>query len=114
MPGRPRDDHAHLVATRLSGAGGYEPGSIETQRERDLPLSDVTKIEAALDAAQFDELPPRTMGGLDGAEWIVERAKHGTYRIVARWSPGEDDPFARACNLFLALAGRDLVVGHVY
>lgn len=107
-------DHAHLVATRLSGAGGYAPGTIETQRERDLPLSDIAKVEAALDAAQFDKLPPRTLGSLDGAQWIIERAKNGTYRIVDHWSPEPDDPFTRACNLFLDLAGRDLVVGQVY
>lgn len=55
--------------------------------------------------------------GADGAQWIIERAKDGEYRMVDRWSPessGPDAAFRRACETFLALAGEDLVTGDVY
>ncbi len=107
----------HLVATRLTGDGGYDPGTIDVHRERDLSRSELDRIEAALRAADFDVTPPRAEMGHDGAQWILERAQGGKYRLVERWSPGLDAKqaaFAAACDVFLDLAGRDIVTGRVY
>jgi hypothetical protein len=53
------------------------------------------------------------LGGTDGAQWIVERAKNGRYRMV-RWSPEQNEAFVAACDVFLDLAGRDIVEGPIY
>ena len=65
--------------------------------------------------------PTENVMGNDGAQWVIERAKAGAYRLVERWSPtydaasaAENAGFVRACDLFLDLAGRDLVTGNVY
>ena len=102
----------HLFATRLGGQGGYEPGTIETHRERTLGKSDVARIETALAAASFDTTPTEGELGHDGAQWVIERAKAGQYRLVERWSPddtGKHPAFLAACNVFIDLAGRDLL-----
>lgn len=111
------DGGAHLVAMRLSGEGGYEPGVVEVWRERALAASDWDRVEAALLDAGFETIPMKAGLGADGAQWIIERAKDGEYRMVDRWSPessGPDAAFRRACETFLALAGEDLVTGDVY
>ena len=101
----------HLHATRLSGSGGYDPGTIEAHRERTLGKSDVARIETALAAASFDTTPTEGEMGHDGAQWVIERAKAGQYRLVERWSPDitkTSPAFVAACDVFIDLAGRDL------
>jgi hypothetical protein len=108
---------AHLVVTRLSGSGGYEPGDVELRRERDLGRADVQRIESALADADYDTTPAEGEAGMDGAEWIIERAAAGNYRLVERWSPAPTGPsasFRAACEVFLELAGRDVITGDVY
>jgi hypothetical protein len=114
-------DHGHLVVTRLSGNGGYDPGTVDAKRERDLTAAEWKRVEDAIAAASFDTTATEGAMGNDGAQWIIERAKPGAYRLVERWSPTYDAAsaaknaaFVRACDLFLDLAGRDLVTGDVY
>ena len=102
----------HLFATRLGGQGGYDPGTIEAHRERTLGKSDIARIESALDAASFDTAATEGDMGNDGAQWVIERAKAGQYRLVERWSPDvtkTSPAFLAACNVFIDLAGRDLL-----
>lgn len=112
------EDAMRLVATRLSGAGGYEPGIVESRTERVLTAQEWRRLEEALAEAVFDTTPAtRATLGADGAQWIVERAQDGCYRMVERWSPepaGADAAFRSACEAFLALAGEQFVTGDVY
>jgi hypothetical protein len=109
--------NARLFATRLSGDGGYDPGKVDVHRERDLETTAIHRVEAAFSAASFDRIDVEGKMGADGAQWVLERAKDGVYRLVERWSPHDNAEYAefvRACDLFLDLAGRDLVTGDVY
>lgn len=106
-----------LVAIRLSGEGGYEPGHVALRIERGVDEADWRRVETALEAARFDAPPPETIFGADGAQWIVERSRNGEYRMVDRWSPELEGPhadFRNACEAFLALAGEGLVIGSIY
>ncbi len=108
---------AHLAATRLTGDGGYDPGKVDVHRERDLTESEWQGLESAIAAASFDTIETQAEMGHDGAQWIIERSKDAHYRLVERWSPqttGKHVTFRRACEVFLDLAGRDLVTGDVY
>lgn len=110
-------ERVSLVATRLSGEGGYEPGTIAARVERTLAVADWLGIEDALDLARFDAPPIREGFGADGAQWIVERARNGNWRMVERWSPDRPGPhadFRRACEAFLGLVGDEFVTGDVY
>jgi hypothetical protein len=108
---------AHLVATRLSGDGGYDPGHVELHRERDLVAADVARIVSALAGADYDTIATYGPAGRDGAQWILERAMSDRYRLVDRWTPKPNDAgakFRAACEVFLDLAGRDIVTGDLY
>jgi hypothetical protein len=81
--------------------------------ERPLSLAEWDHIDALLAEASFDTMPldDRDEAGLDGEQWIVERARSGTYRLVSRWSPRvtKSNPgYRRACEAMLALAGPDV------
>lgn len=106
-----------LIGLRLTGQGGYEPGRIDLRVERELESADWRRIEIALEVARFEAPPADPRLGADGAQWIVERARGGDYRMLERWSPdsvGAHADFRAACEMFLALAGSDLVDGDVY
>jgi hypothetical protein len=107
-----------MIAIRLNGMGGYDPGTIDLRRERELNAGEWDHIEQALQAAKFDTLPQtETTLGADGAKWILESAKSGKYRLIERWSPdavGRDAEFRRACEAILEVAGTDLVTGPRY
>jgi hypothetical protein len=77
-----------LVAKELSGAGGYEPGSIKRQISRQLSPVEVRQVtEAMAKASPFGEPPLNCELGNDGSEWMLERAESGGYEYASRWSP---------------------------
>jgi hypothetical protein len=110
-----------VIVTKISdGAGGYKPGKLETSATVEASKRDVGEVLRGLrkldfwsmptEPAQVDtqagkrgsvpsvvELPP-----VDGAQWILEGAKDGSYHVVDRWSPGNDD-YAQECKLLLRL-----------
>jgi hypothetical protein len=107
-----------LTAVRLGGHGGYAPGKQTLRRARMVSDAEWATLEARLAHAKYATLPTRSdRVGFDGAQWIVESSRHGTYKVVERWSPeldGPDAAYRAACEYFIALAGTDIVVGHVY
>lgn len=80
--------NSRLVAKQLSGKGGYAPGSISKQLDRQLSLKEEKAVELALARTQVLNLPPKLCDmGLDGAEWIIEAVDGKGYHFVERWSP---------------------------
>ena len=75
-----------LVAVELTGAGGYEPGTI--LRRDSLRLDSLTwkALVTPLRRAEFWD-PDSSRVGLDGAEWIVEAVTRGQLFAVKQWSP---------------------------
>jgi hypothetical protein len=97
-----RDDgRQHLVAKRLSGAGGYEPGTVDETVERDLTAEESRALSALLAGLDLQSLAPSECGppGLDGAVWLFETASNGDYRLYKRRSPGSGE--IRELGLFL-------------
>jgi hypothetical protein len=87
------DGTSRLTTKIASGAGGYAPGELIqndavalTKEQTDLFLEKLEK-NAFWKLASRDE----TRMGVDGAQWILEGAKDGTYRIVDRWSPKDGE-----------------------
>lgn len=83
-----------LVATHLSGQGGYGPGNIDQHIERPLRADEAATLQAALtEAALFPPskpeapLPECAPFGSDGAEWVIEVVDSGGYHFTKRWSP---------------------------
>lgn len=87
-----------LIAKRLSGQGGYDPGKLKTEKRQRLHLWDWNRLLDLLKEAGFWELPylekepePNEKGEmticLDGSEWVIEGVKNGQYHVVNRYCP---------------------------
>ncbi len=98
-----------LTATRLSGAGGYDPGLPEENAggvvHKVLTKDEERRFERLLAAASnLKQRPIDCTMGTDGWQWILESADGGTYRYVNRWSP-ERGPEKALGVFMLSLAG---------
>jgi hypothetical protein len=82
------DGSATLTAKQCDGAGGYEPGRLIRNSEIKLSKDFVDKLKLDLDGIEFWTMAPRLdEAGMDGARWIFEGSRLGTYHLVDRWSP---------------------------
>ncbi len=95
----------HLIAKQLSGAGGYEPGSIAHRIDRVLTSDEVGQLQTIVGIAHLTRLEPVTCDrGADGAEWIIETVDAHGYHYVSRWSPTAGE-VRTAGSLLLRLTG---------
>lgn len=86
---REGDDY-RLIAKKMSGAGGYDPGTISRSKEMRLSVQQVAELERLLGDGVFFNQPPNTCAmGFDGSQWIFELASKDGYKMVNRWSPTE-------------------------
>lgn len=93
---RHRDSNTHMIATQLTGRGGYEPGEVGSRTERQLTPQEWAEIERLTAQARFWTLETEAgLRGLDGAQWIVEVSEPGRYHVVDRWSGGELERIGR-------------------
>ena len=103
-----------LIATELTGAGGYEPGGIARRLERSLSAEETAQLAAMITQTDVLELTPSNdcpmidentiIVGADGARWIIEANGSTGYRYVNRWSP-EDGPVRDLGLHLVALTG---------
>lgn len=100
------DGTGSLTAKSASGAGGYDPGRLDSNRTLALDAKRVRQFTAALGRLDFWKLATRDPGppGFDGARWVLEGAKGGRYHVVDRWSP-TGGAFRQAMLDLVALAG---------
>jgi hypothetical protein len=91
-----------LTSKMADGAGGYGPGKLIANSTRDVGPNEVQRVLALIDATGFWKMPAENeTGGLDGAQWIFEGNRHGSYHVIDRWSPQEGP--LRDLGLYLAL-----------
>lgn len=115
-------DRYRLIARRLGGQAGYDPGKLVESKEVLLNVDDSKKLDAHLDAAKIFELATDDkVHGKDGDQWIVETVKDGKYRIMVRWTPSYDTAkrkltrFVGLCDYLISastLAQRPMNRGH--
>ena len=88
------------------GAGGYRPGKLKILRTTMNVSESASALVKDLDSEAFWAVPSHGGPlGCDGAEWIIEGVRDGTYHVVDRWCPK-----GRICTLgtrFLRVAGFD-------
>jgi hypothetical protein len=93
-----------LIARRLDGSGGYEPGKVVERKERKLSDQEATSIRDLLSKAQFWSLQPSNQRiGVDGAQWILEGRREGSYHLWDVWSPERSGPYRDFRELCLEL-----------
>lgn len=85
---QPDAEGVSLVAKRLTGAGGYEPGSLGRSKMVRLTPAEVERVKRA--ARRLFQEPRDTCEiGFDGSQWLFEMVDEDGYRFVKRWSPDD-------------------------
>ena len=103
-----------LRAVRLSGAGGYDPGSVEAEEARYLTDGERQRLNALLVRAEFWDGPdPEYVDPVitDGSRWIIEGARGDAYVVWDIHTPEHDRQFRdfkAAGEYLLSLSGFDL------
>jgi len=100
-----------LTYKELSGSGGRFPGRLVIDRSSVLPSREVRDFLGRLEKADFWRAEFSGERGLDGAEWILEGAKDGRYRVANLWSP-KKGAFREAALSLIELSGKSL--GKIY
>jgi hypothetical protein len=96
---RRRGDEYTLTAKRLTGAGGYEPGTLGAQRERSLSAAQGALLQQWVTDMSFWQMPTREppvqqppgveVVYLDGTVWLLEAVDAHRYHLVDREHPRE-------------------------
>ena len=92
-----------LIAKRLSGHGGYDPGEVAETLERWLTPAEEGKVRAAVSPAQAVDERDCSLT-MDGARWIFESTADGRRRMVHATTP-DDGPLRDVGTVFLDLTG---------
>ena len=84
------DGTSRLTIKITTGAGGYTSGQLARSDTYTLTREKTLWFLGKIEETKFWELPTvdRSRMGTDGAAWVVEGVKDGSYHIVDRWSPG--------------------------
>jgi hypothetical protein len=89
-----KDGTGLLTSKETNGKGGYEPGKLVRDLRATLSREQTRWFLDRVEYSGLWKLPTNQSGviGLDGAQWIIEAVKGGSYHIVDRWSPPAGDP----------------------
>ncbi len=100
-------DRPRLIAVELDGLGGGEPGTVRRRVMRPLTQVEAVDLRRRLTVQNPLALPIGANpcdGGIDGSQWIIERAAGHRYKMVNAWSP-ERGPIHAAGIAMLRLTG---------
>jgi hypothetical protein len=92
------------VVKRLSGRGGYAPGTSDLYWARSLSESEWDAFMMHLEHSEYWLMPKEYPMAQDGAEWILEGYREGRYHVVDRQSP-DDGAYRDACLFLLRQSG---------
>jgi hypothetical protein len=83
------DGTSRLTIKMATGAGGYAAGKLVRSDTYKLTREKTVWFLGKIEENKFWELPSvdRSRIGADGAAWVIEGVKNGSYHVVDRWSP---------------------------
>ncbi|CAL2101779.1 conserved protein of unknown function [Tenacibaculum sp. 190130A14a] len=86
------------------GAGGYEPGKVIINVQKELPLEKWTEFQKIISSINFWDTPTilDEFPGHDGSQWILEGVTEKQYHVVDRWTP-RGTAYAKCCDFLLNL-----------
>ena len=99
---------ADVVVKRLSGNGGYDPGTLLAAKTSSLSVDDAARFRNTVADSAFWSIPTNDLDNLlrvrDGTEWVMEGRSGNRYHVAFRGSPGAGK-FREFCLLLLRLTG---------
>ena len=102
-----RQPRPRMIATELSGQGGYAPGRVTRRIKRMLTVKEAAALRRQLAIHNPLVLPAGSDNcdsSGDGSQWIIERAAGPRYKLVDRWRP-DRGPVRTAGMAMLRLTG---------
>lgn len=112
------DGTSFLTVKVTNGKGGYEPGRLTKNAVRRLSKEETAWFLGCMREMEYWNLPTREpetdVIGLDGAQWVIEAIKDGTYKVVDRWSPEKGPVRALGLIMLIDLAKLKLLYQDVY
>ena len=107
-----------LHGKQLSGAGGYSPGRVQEKDKRTLTNEEADKLRVLADKIdKWVYAPDEDIIGMDGAQWIFEKASGNNYQAWDLWSPGGEKaakPYVDMCLYLLNLTDFTIEKGNAY
>lgn len=102
-----RPAETRLMAARLSGRGGYEPGVVDKKQERLVKQAEWERARQILARPALWQTPRQNSRHytLDGTVWVLEHARPGLHRGKRESCPATTSEIQRAGRLLLELAG---------
>jgi hypothetical protein len=109
------DGTSRLTTKMTSGAGGYAPGKLVENHTVTMTKELTDWFLGKIEEHKFWKLPStEDSGGNDGAQWIIEGIRDGSYKIVDRWTPRDGDIRAIGLVMVNDLAKLKLPSNEVY
>ena len=107
---------AQMRVVRLSGAGGYDPGTIEADNTIKVCADDWKRFRDFVAKVQFWQMPTKETNeelGFDGSQWILEGRAVDKYHVVDRWTP-HGGAYADCCRLLITMANLEIPKDEFY
>jgi hypothetical protein len=100
------DGRLRMIAKRLSGKGGYDPGALKDQVDRFLTTNEQDRFQKALTLLDDVVAGPADDCNvvMDGDQLILERTRAGQY-VVGQRELDQDQPMAKMSVLLSSFAG---------
>jgi len=110
------DGTSRLITKMASGAGGNDPGKLIQNDSATLTKEQTELFLRTIEEKGFWKLPSRddSRMGCDGAQWIIEGIKNGTYHFVDRWTPEDGEVREIGLMMVSALAKLKLPSKEIY
>lgn len=109
------DGTSRLTTKIANGAGGYEPGKLVENKTVTMSKEQTDWFLGKIEQHKFWKLHlVEKTGGCDGARWIIEGIKDGSYKMVDQWSPHEGDVHAIGLVMVNDLAKLKLPSSEIY
>jgi hypothetical protein len=114
------DNKYFLILKMTNGAGGYEPGILIKNEEKEISESDWNQFKEKLNDLHFFKLithgkyfDNKDIIPIDGAEWILEARIPDKYKVTTRWCP-KDNNYSECCLFLLNLSGLIINKDEIY
>ncbi len=88
----------------LSGAGGYAPGKLIVNKQKNISKVIWNKFIEQIAGIDFWSMKTSVNEtGLDGAQWILEGRSVGKYHVVDKWTPQASSDYYKCCDFLIGL-----------
>lgn len=107
---------AQMRVVGLSGAGGYDPGKIDSDKTVKLSPDDWKRFRDCVAKAEFWQMPTKESNeelGFDGSQWILEGRADNKYHVIDRWTP-RGGTYYDCCRMLVSLAKLDIPQDEFY